>query len=257
MVFQAYTLFPWLTVRRNVEYGLRRKRMPEAERRKIVDHYLLEVGLTGFADHFPKQLSGGMMQRVAIARALANDPDILLMDEPFGAVDAVTRSSLQVEFQAIQARTHKTVLFVTHDVEEALRLAGRLVVMDAGQVVQCDTPFNVLARPASRFVAELVGAGDLTRRLRLVTVAEALRPLQPGAAASGLTASGVAASGLAPLGLDDTLRDALSRLLQTGVDALPVADAEGRLVGQVDLEGVRERLRPAPAGAPLGDGEPS
>jgi len=131
MVFQAYTLFPWLTVRRNVEYGLRRKRMPEAERRKIVDHYLLEVGLTGFGDHFPKQLSGGMMQRVAIARALANDPDILLMDEPFGALDSQTRHTMQKLLLKVWEHSHKTVAFVTHDIDEAILLGDRVIVMTA------------------------------------------------------------------------------------------------------------------------------
>jgi len=131
MVFQSYTLFPWLTVRRNIEYGLRRKGMPQAERIKIVDYYLNEVGLTAFADHYPKQLSGGMMQRVAIARALANDPDILLMDEPFGALDSQTRHTMQKLLLRVWEHSHKTVAFVTHDIDEAILLGDRVIVMTA------------------------------------------------------------------------------------------------------------------------------
>ncbi len=131
MVFQSYTLFPWLTVRRNVEFGLRRRRVPAAERSERVAHYLHEVGLDKFADAYPKELSGGMMQRVAIARALANDPEILLMDEPFGALDSQTRMSMQNLLLRVWEHTHKTVLFVTHDIDEAVLLGDRVYVMSA------------------------------------------------------------------------------------------------------------------------------
>lgn len=129
MVFQGYTLFPWLNVRENIEFGLKRKGMPKGERQEIVDFYLAEVGLAPFAGHYPKQLSGGMMQRVAIARALANDPQILLMDEPFGALDAQTRSRMQELLLDIWTRIRTTVVFVTHDIDEALFLADRILVM--------------------------------------------------------------------------------------------------------------------------------
>jgi NitT/TauT family transport system ATP-binding protein len=131
MVFQSYTLFPWLTVRNNVEYGLRRKGMAPEERRVIVDRYLHEIGLTAFADYYPKQLSGGMMQRVAIARALANDPDILLMDEPFGALDSQTRHTMQKLLLKVWEHSQKTVAFVTHDIDEAILLGDRVIVMTA------------------------------------------------------------------------------------------------------------------------------
>ena len=131
MVFQSYTLFPWLTVRNNVEYGLRRKGLAAPERRGIAERYLREIGLTDFADHYPKQLSGGMMQRVAIARALANDPDILLMDEPFGALDSQTRHSMQKLLLRVWEQSHKTVAFVTHDIDEAILLGDRVIVMTA------------------------------------------------------------------------------------------------------------------------------
>jgi len=131
MVFQSYTLFPWLTVRQNISFGLREKGTPAIEQRAIVDHYIARVGLTGFEHHFPKMLSGGMQQRTAIARALANDPKILLLDEPFGALDNQTRALMQELLLGIWESEKKTVLFVTHDIEEAIFMAGRVVVMSA------------------------------------------------------------------------------------------------------------------------------
>ncbi len=139
MVFQSYTLFPWLTVRKNIEFGLTLKGMDAARRRQIVDHYLDIIGLAAFADAYPKNLSGGMKQRVAIARALANDPDILLMDEPFGALDAQTRLVMQELLLKVWEETRKTILFVTHDVEEAVFLGDTVYVMTArpGRLKAC------------------------------------------------------------------------------------------------------------------------
>ncbi|MFI8224435.1 ABC transporter ATP-binding protein [Pseudomonas sp. NPDC085632] len=149
MVFQSYTLFPWLTVRQNVEFGLKRRGMPAARRKEIVDYYVNEVGLGGFADNYAKQLSGGMMQRVAIARALANDPQILLMDEPFGALDSQTRLQMQQLLLRVWGNSKKTVLFVTHDIDEAILLGDRVYVMGAkpGRIKQIlDVPIE---RPRS------------------------------------------------------------------------------------------------------------
>jgi NitT/TauT family transport system ATP-binding protein len=131
MVFQSYTLFPWLTVQGNVEFGPRLKHMPAAERARLAREYIELVGLQDFERSYPKELSGGMMQRVAIARALANDPEVLLMDEPFGALDAQTRSIMQELLVTIWQRTPKTILFVTHDIDEALFLGDRVYVMTA------------------------------------------------------------------------------------------------------------------------------
>jgi len=145
MVFQSYTLFPWLTVRQNVEFGLKRRGMAAAPRKEIVDYYVNEVGLTGFADNYAKQLSGGMMQRVAIARALANDPQILLMDEPFGALDSQTRLQMQQLLLRVWGNSKKTVLFVTHDIDEAILLGDRVYVMGArpGRIKQIlDVPIE-------------------------------------------------------------------------------------------------------------------
>jgi ABC-type nitrate/sulfonate/bicarbonate transport system ATPase subunit len=131
MVFQSYTLFPWLTVAENISFGLRERGVPPRERAAIASQWLDTVGLASFANHYPKQLSGGMQQRTAIARALANSPEILLLDEPFGALDNQTRALMQELLLGIWERERKTVIFVTHDIEEAVFLASRVVVMSA------------------------------------------------------------------------------------------------------------------------------
>ncbi|EAX46835.1 ABC transporter related [Thermosinus carboxydivorans Nor1] len=131
MVFQSYTLFPWLTVRQNIEFGLEVAGRPKAERRDIAHHYLEKIGLKGFENAYPQNLSGGMKQRVAIARALANDPEVLLMDEPFGALDAQTRTVMQELLVDVWEESHKTILFVTHDVDEAVFLGDTIYVMTA------------------------------------------------------------------------------------------------------------------------------
>jgi NitT/TauT family transport system ATP-binding protein len=131
MVFQSYTLFPWLTVIDNIAFGLRERGMPQTRRTCISHDWCARVGLAGFERHYPKQLSGGMQQRTAIARVLANDPKIMLLDEPFGALDNQTRSLMQETLLDIWQRDTKTVLFVTHDIEESIFLASRVLVMSA------------------------------------------------------------------------------------------------------------------------------
>ena len=131
MVFQSYTLFPWLTVRENICFGLREKGMAPKRQQEIAAHFIDRVGLAGFENHFPRMLSGGMQQRTALARALANDPKILLLDEPFGALDNQTRALMQELLLGIWETERKTVLFVTHDIEEAIFMANRVAVMTA------------------------------------------------------------------------------------------------------------------------------
>ncbi|TWH45976.1 ABC transporter ATP-binding protein [Sporomusa sp. KB1] len=131
MVFQTYTLFPWLTVRENIEFGLDVAGKSRPERIEVSDHYIEKIGLRGFETFFPRDLSGGMKQRVAIARALANDPEVLLMDEPFGALDAQTRTVMQELLLSVWDESHKTILFVTHDVDEAVFLGDTIYVMTA------------------------------------------------------------------------------------------------------------------------------
>jgi NitT/TauT family transport system ATP-binding protein len=167
VVFQEYVLFPWLTVAGNVEFGLRLQGAPAAERRRTVERYLELVGLTAHAAKYPVQLSGGMKQRVAIARALANNPAIILMDEPFGALDAQTREVLQDELGRIQRLEHKTVLFVTHSIREAVYLADRVVVMTSApgrikQIVSIKLP-DVRDRFAPEFTHY---ESDITRMVK-------------------------------------------------------------------------------------------
>ncbi len=138
MVFQTYTLFPWLTVEKNIQYGLKIKKLPKAVCQEITDKYLKIIGLEQFKEAYPKELSGGMKQRVAIARALANSPEVLLMDEPFGALDPQTKSQMQLLMRDIWQTEHPTIVFVTHDIDEAVFLANKIYVMSSnpGEIAQ-------------------------------------------------------------------------------------------------------------------------
>ena len=178
MVFQSYTLFPWLTVRENIGFGLRERGVAERERNDIVSRYIAGMGLEGFEGHYPRQLSGGMQQRTALARALANDPKILLLDEPFGALDHQTRSLMQELLLETWEAHRKTILFVTHDIEEAAFMANRVAVFSArpGRI-KADVPIDLghprhyTVKTTSRF-AEYKAL--LTEEIR----AEALRALR-------------------------------------------------------------------------------
>ncbi len=145
VVFQEYALFPWLSVEHNIEFGLRERRIPKAERRAQTRRQIASIGLTGFEKRYPQELSGGMRQRVALGRVLVNDPKILLMDEPFAALDAQTRTLMQDELLRVWARERRTVIFITHNIEEAILLGDRVVVMTARpgrikEIVQVDLP---------------------------------------------------------------------------------------------------------------------
>ena len=175
MVFQSYTLFPWLTIEENVRFGLREKGLPVAEQASIARHWIRKVGLEGFERHYPKMLSGGMQQRTAIARALANAPKILLLDEPFGALDHQTRGLMQELLLAIWESEKTTVLFVTHDIEEAIFMASRVVVMSArpGRV-KADVAVPI-AHPRHYTVKTTPAFSSLKARLTEEIRAEALK----------------------------------------------------------------------------------
>lgn len=166
MVFQHFGLFSHRTVLENIEYGLEVRGMPKAERQEIAQKHLETVGLKGYENQYPDELSGGMRQRVGIARALANDPDILLMDEPFSALDPLIRREMQLELLDIQNRLQKTIIFITHDVNEAFKIGDRVAVMKNGEVEQIGTPEEILDKPASNYISEFIRDIDRSKILQ-------------------------------------------------------------------------------------------
>jgi ABC-type nitrate/sulfonate/bicarbonate transport system ATPase subunit len=179
MVFQAYTLFPWLTVMQNIGFGLRQKGIPKSRCREVAHEYVDLVGLRGFEHHYPRELSGGMMQRVAIARALANDPAVLLLDEPFGALDVQTRQIMQELLLSVWQKSPKTIIMVTHDIEEAILLADRVALLSArpgrlAHVLDVDTltrPRDYHVRSERKFIALRDRAAEFIRSEYQRTVA--------------------------------------------------------------------------------------
>ncbi len=230
-VIQQIGLFPHMTVAENISVVPRLLHWDAERISQRVDELLrlIELEPAEYRERYPSQMSGGQQQRVGLARALAADPGLMLMDEPFGAIDAITRASLQDEMLRLQRQLHKTILFVTHDVDEALRLADKIVIMRRGKVVQFDTPFHILTQPADDFVADLVGADDMVRQLGLLRVEQAMAPLP----------SAWRQNGHPTIGSADNLREALSLLLRTGADHLTVLDA-AQPVGLVSLEHIRD-----------------
>lgn len=156
MVFQAFGLLPHYTVLENAAYGLKIRGLPEEERRKVAMEAIRTVGLEGWEDYLPSALSGGMQQRVGIARALAADPEIMLLDEPFSGLDPLIRRQMQDELIQLQSELHKTMIFVTHDLQEALKIADRIAIMQDGEIIQIGTPEDIIANPASDYVQDFV-----------------------------------------------------------------------------------------------------
>jgi osmoprotectant transport system ATP-binding protein len=234
-VFQQIGLFPHLTVEDNIGTVPRLLGWPKARIRERALELLQLVGL-GSEDNlrrYPGEFSGGQQQRIGVARAMAVDPPIMLMDEPFGAIDPITRDRLQDDFLRLHQEVRKTIIFVTHDIDEAIKMGDRIAIMRDGRLVQVDTPDNLLAAPADEFVADFVGADRGLKRLRVWTLNDlqldpAARSTQPSAPAS------------------TTLRDALSLMLTEGVTRIAVTGQDGAAVGCVSLQAIAAMLGPEP-----------
>jgi osmoprotectant transport system ATP-binding protein len=244
-VIQQVGLFPHLNIADNVSVVPSILGRPRDETSGRVDDLLNLVGLepAEYRARYPRQLSGGQQQRVGLARALAADPAVLLMDEPFGALDAITRARMQDELLRIQRGVRKTILFVTHDVEEAFKLGDQIAVLSEGRLVQVGTPIELLSAPADDFVSRLVGADNMLRQLEFLPVSLAI---QPGGVHEG-----------ARIATDATLLQALLQLIQTGVSALGVED-HGQMVGEITLSSIYQGLQAGRHGtAPDGGASPT
>ncbi len=224
MVFQRFALMPHRTVADNVAYGLRVQGIDKAESAERSRHWIDRVGLTGYEDYYTTQLSGGMQQRVGLARALATDAEILLMDEPFSALDPLIRTDMQDILLDLQTELHKTIVFITHDLEEALRLGNNIAILRDGEAVQIGTPQEIVMRPADDYVAEFIKDINRGRAIEVASIME-----------SGHV------NGAPEVDVHAVLDDALQSLIGTGAEVATVT-RDGKPVGSVRLERIASAL---------------
>ena len=240
-VIQQVGLFPHMTVKKNISVV---PRLLDWEKDQIQSRVALLLDLTGLPDtyleRYPNQLSGGEQQRVGLARALAADPDILLMDEPFAALDAINRERLQKELLRLHCKLDKTILFVTHDVEEALLLADKIAVLRDGKLIQYDTPIALVTKPKNTFIEELVGTNNILRRLSLVSIESIIKA--KGRLFDKPITIDQAMGEIPTINPNEDLRSALSLLLSSGSDYLRVEDSSGTDQGLISMEDLREML---------------
>ncbi|HBM74100.1 MAG TPA: ABC transporter ATP-binding protein [Clostridiaceae bacterium] len=215
MVFQHFGLITHRTVLANVEYGLEVRKVPKDERRKIAMEMLDTVSLKGWEDKMPGDLSGGMQQRVGLARALANDPDILLMDEPFSALDPLIRREMQLDLLDIQARLKKTIVFITHDVNEAFKLGNRVAVMKDGNIIQIGTPEEILTSPSDKYIEDFVRDIDRTKVIQ---------------------AKNIMKKSTALVSSKQGLNVAIREMEQNGISSLFVVDEDRKLQGIITID---------------------
>ncbi len=224
MVFQHFGLFSHRTILANVEYGLEIRNIPKEKRREIAQQNIETVGLKGYEDKYPDELSGGMQQRVGLARALTNDPDILLMDEPFSALDPLIRREMQLELLDIQERLQKTIIFITHDVNEAFRIGDRVAVMKDGHVEQVGTPEEIIANPANEYISEFIKDIDRSKVFQASHIMT-----KPNALVSS----------------KDGLNVAIKEMRENGISSVFVVDRSRRLQGIVTIDdaiqGIKEK----------------
>lgn len=230
---QGHGLFPHRTVADNIATVPKLLGWPQDRIDARVEELLnlFQLDPAAFGPRFPHELSGGQSQRVGVARALAAEPNLLLMDEPFGALDPVIRAKAQDDLLAIQKHFGTTIILVTHDMEEAFGLADRIAVMDGGRLLQYATPSEMLASPATDFVASLIGTAE--RPFRLLALNSVEKVMEPGAAEGK------------PISADASQRDALAELLWSGRPALPVTGKDGTVAGRVTVDGLLKQARPA------------
>jgi osmoprotectant transport system ATP-binding protein len=235
-VFQEIGLFPHMTVQDNIGSVPRLLGWSKDRIRERARELLELVGLDPKGDlrRYPGEFSGGQQQRIGVARAMAVDPPIMLMDEPFGAIDPITRDRLQNDFLRLHTQIRKTVIFVTHDIDEAIKMGDRIAIMRAGHLIQLDTSDELLASPTDDFVASFVGADRGLKRLRLWT----LRDLELDPAPADGATDGPSVR------IDSSLRDALSLMLTAGVEELVVANGDGNAVGRVRMEAITRYVGP-------------
>lgn len=224
MVFQHFALLPHLTVLQNVMFPLMIQAVPKSEAEAKAQNVVDLVGLKGREDNYPRELSGGQQQRVGIARSLVTEPDLWFLDEPFSALDPLIRREMQDEFLRLQARLHKTIVFITHDFDEAVRLADRIAIMKDGEIIQVATPEELVMNPATDYVAEF------TRhipRSKVLTV-------------GGLFQSGGFGEGI-PVSVSDKISDVAERIIAAD-KPVPVEDTSGQIVGSIDRAAVASTL---------------
>ncbi|MGQ7247276.1 quaternary amine ABC transporter ATP-binding protein [Halomonas sp. V046] len=222
MVFQNFALFPHRTVQQNAEFGLEIRGVDSAERTKTARDALHQVGLGGWEDAYPNQLSGGMQQRVGLARALANDSTVLLMDEAFSALDPLIRKDMQQELLELQHRMKKTTVFITHDLDEALNIGDRIILLKDGEVVQIGTPEEILTKPADDYVERFVEGVDMSR---VLTAESAMRPVRATARE------------------DDGPRTALRKMKENALDSIYVTSRDRKLKGLLEVDAANAAIQ--------------
>ncbi len=221
MVFQNFALFPHRTVQQNTEFGLEVRGVDRVERTETARKALRQVGLDGWEDAYPNQLSGGMQQRVGLARALANDASVLLMDEAFSALDPLIRGDMQQELLELQHRMQKTTVFITHDLDEALTIGDRIVLLKDGEIVQIGTPEEILTRPADDYVRRFIEGVD---KSRILTAESAMRKVR------------------ATVRENDGPRTALRKMREHSIDSIYITDRDRRLVGLIEADAASRAL---------------
>jgi glycine betaine/proline transport system ATP-binding protein len=226
MVFQKFALFPHRTVIQNTAYGLAVQKIPEKEAADRSQHWIDRVGLSGFEHHYPAQLSGGMQQRVGLARALTTDAEILLMDEAFSALDPLIRTDMQEILLDLQAELHKTIVFITHDLDEALRIGDEITILRDGEIIQQGTPQDIVMNPANDYIADFIKDVNRSRVLQVRSI------MIDGGGEDGPR-----------LPMNAPLEDALTILSSAGTTEGSVVDAAGNLMGKIELATAIQAIR--------------